>query len=94
MQQRQALDVKLEQQSRVTSLLDQLRQDLTLRPSTLAAMRELTLDVQNDLNQVLLTFCQAYFFETLDECSASIKPSFGDSLTQLLLKVSWLLFGL
>merc|ERR1712224_1046346 len=46
------------------------------------------LDVRLDLNDGLLMFCQAFFYENLYECKSSYEPSFGDSLTDLLLKIN------
>ena len=48
----------------------------------------IVLQVREDLNDALLMFCQAYFFERLQECRSTYRPSYGGSLSDLLLKIN------
>jgi len=51
-------------------------------------MQEQMLDVSLDLNEILLQFCQAYFFENLRDCGPTYRPMFGGSMSDILLKIN------
>ncbi len=68
-------------------LIEDLKGDISLKEATLAAMYEQTYDVRIDLNEALLQFCQAYFYENHRECSEEATPAFGGSLGDLLQKI-------
>ena len=86
MEKRSLLDAKLQQQQRLLDLLEDLREDINLKYLTLAAMQDQTYDVRIALNEVLLQFCQAYYYENLYNCP--YMPEFGGSLLDLLLKIN------
>jgi hypothetical protein len=88
MEKRKYFDSKLEQAKKITALIDSMKEDFSLREELLAAMHEETYDVRVDLNDALVQFCQAYFYETLEECGDAYKPSFGGDMTQLLMKIN------
>lgn len=58
------------------------------RDKVLKAMAEQTYEVRLDLNAILIQFCRAYFYENLQACKSSSRPHFGESLSNLLLRVN------
>ncbi len=88
MEKRLNLDAKLEMKVRIEQAIADMEDNIASREETLVAMIEETYDVRIALNEALLYFCQAYFFEKLQECKSSYAPAFGGSLSDLLIKIS------
>ncbi len=62
--------------------------DVSHRQALLNGMTEQSYDVRIDLNDVLIQFCRAHFYEKLQECKDSYKPSFGGTLSDLLIRIN------
>ena len=52
------------------------------------AMNDVTFDVRLQLNDVLVQFCEAYFFERLQQCPPEATPNFSGSLSDLLRRIA------
>ncbi len=82
------LDAKIQQKKRTLEVIEKLKVNFVgEKEAALAAMHEQTYDVRIDLNEALLQFCQAYFYENHRECSENTKPEFGKDMVDLLLKI-------
>jgi hypothetical protein len=87
-QHRHMLNSKLLAQQRYTEYANGLRQETVNQQAVTAGIVEQLHDLIIDINNILFSFCQAYFYETLTECSSAMRPSFGGTLSQLLSKVN------
>lgn len=58
MEKRTLLDMKKEQEERISDHLEKYKKDLFSEELLIAAMVEQSYDVRLDLNEALLTFCQ------------------------------------
>jgi hypothetical protein len=86
-EKRAILDAKIRQRERVAVMIEDLKNGVALKEAALAMMHEQTYDVRMDLNEALLQFCQAYFYENHMECSDEARPEFGGDLGSLLNKI-------
>ena len=64
---------KYEQQERYAEYLEELEADSSQREAMTVAMAQQEYDIRLDLNEILLTFCQTYFYEDLTECNSALK---------------------
>lgn len=85
---RSILENRIIQKDQIDDLLDDLDRDANSRYKIIHEMQQQTYDIRIDLNNILHKFCQAYFYDNLVECKPTYKPSFGGSLSTLLLKIS------
>lgn len=85
---RAILDLRLEQERRTTELLEKSLKTLEQQQMLLRVMEEQVLDVTVDLNEILIQFCLAYFYETLQPCKDNLRPSYQESMKELLLKIN------
>jgi len=87
-QKKYTLDNKLQQDARYNDYLAKLKSGVISRQVMTMYMAEQQYDVRLDLNNVLFSFCQAYFYENLEPCKDEYKPSFGGSLSELLNRIN------
>ncbi len=88
MEKRSILETRQEKKVRIDKAIQDMKDDVSNRESLLAAMTEQSYDVRLDLNEALLLFCRAYFYENLAECKPSYRPAFGEGMTNLLLRIN------
>lgn len=88
LEQKAILDLRLEQQSKSLEVLANASDTVEERKKLLRVMEEQTLDVTVDLNEILVQFCLAFFYENLTPCKENFLPSYQESLSQLLLKIN------
>lgn len=85
---RMFFESKQEQSKRYASYLNNLKKGLISQNEMRARMIQQTYDIRIDLNEALVTFCEAYFYENLSPCSSNYRPQFGGSLSDLLLRIN------
>lgn len=88
LRQRMLLESKQEQAKRYQNYVDELKRGVLSQVSMRAHMAQQTYDVRLDLNEALITFCRAFFYENLGTCRNHYKPQFGGDLSSLLLRIN------
>ncbi|CAD5124776.1 DgyrCDS13039 [Dimorphilus gyrociliatus] len=88
LEKRFTLQNKQLENKRYKELFKLLEQNFGNKDKVLKAMAEQTYEVRLDLNAILIQFCRAYFYENLQVCKDSSRPNFGESLSQLLLRIN------
>jgi len=76
------------QEEQIDSLLEDMDNKISTKNQIIQELQQQSYDIRIDLNYLLHEFCQAYFYENLEECKPTYQPSFGGSLSNLLLKIS------
>ena len=80
------LDSKIEMQERYQGYLDELATNIDLhRNHMILMMADMQHDLRNDVNDLILSFCEYYFYENQRECS--VVPAFDGTMTQVLLQL-------
>lgn len=85
---RAVLNLRKQQEQRSQKVLDESRKNTENRQKMLRVMEEQVFDITMDLNEILMQFCMAYFYETLEPCNANLRPTYRESMKDLLLKIN------
>ena len=78
------LQNKIEMQERYKEYIQECRDNNEDRFHLVSRMVEMQYDLRNDVNGLLLDFCDLYYYEHQMLCSLGSRPSFDGSLTLLL----------
>lgn len=82
------LESKKEQSIRYHKYLKKIEDGTAKQIEMRTLMIQQTFDIRIDLNEALVTFCEAYFYENQSPCNPNYRPQFGGSLTELLLRIN------
>ncbi|CAD5124777.1 DgyrCDS13040 [Dimorphilus gyrociliatus] len=88
LRKRMLLESKQEQAKRYEKYVEDLKKGILSNIAVRAFMAQQTYDIRLDLNEALITFCRAFFYENLGNCRAHYRPQFGGSLSDLLLRIN------
>ena len=85
---RALLDIRKEQYKQSKEVIQNTYDEITARERYIHLLEQQARDLEEEANDVLLIFCQSYFYNTLQECPDKIKPIYEPGLEKLLIRIT------
>ena len=85
---RATLDIRINQNEKTKITLEALKKNVGSRFLLMGQTKEQAKEIETEVNHLLMSFCQAFWFYYEQKCPTKLQPVYGASLDDLLVRLS------